>query len=302
MTHAATPPSERAPQAEPRRAAVDAALNVFAKPYQTALSVLSLLQWSGKHIDRVFIQFEPMGSMFDETPPYAVAEYLGDRAVVFQAQQWLAREAADPSRMGDPAYRLSVRYQFAFERSDKDRLFIMHNDVLIKRDFVGALLAVADGAFAVGEIGQCWNCPASRKELVMAAGLGERPCHRTRYRDFQPDFAGLQRLYAEAEKAGFFVRPWRAGWRERYVDRAWPLPECRVNEWGCLVDRAGTRQYVMPEGDVMPFGAFERCGTHNLDTAVSWFRDLNRKGLVARHLDIAPYLIHWVGTGKKDAY
>ena len=31
---------------------------------------------------------------------------------------------------------------------------------------------------------------------------------------------------------------------------------------------------------------------------MGWFRELNRRGLRAKHLDIVPYLKHWVGNGK----
>lgn len=281
---------------------VDVAVNVFAKPYQTALSVLSLLRFSGDRIDRVYLQFEPAGSMYDPAPPYAIAEYLGERAVVFQPGHWLKRQDADPARFAEPAYRLSVRYQYAFENSDKRRLFVMHNDVLIKKDIIGSMLEVMGDAFAVGQIGQCWNCPASQAELVRDAGLGATPCAPERHRDFRPDVAGLQRLYEMASQRGFFVRGYYRGWNEAYRTAAWPLPECRVNEWGCLVDIAKTMPHVVPKGPVPPFGAFEACGDGSLDTAAPWFRELCRLGLEARAMNIRPCLTHWVGNAKKTEY
>lgn len=279
---------------------VDAAVNVFAKPYQTALSVLSLLRWSGERIDRVFMQFEPKGSRYDSVPPYAVAEYLGSRAVVTQPELWLRRETPDRARLDDAAYRLSIRYEYAFERTDKRHLFILHNDVLVLKDIVGAMLELADGFFAVGGIGQCWNCPAADAALVGAAGLGDEACSPDRYADFRPDFAGLGRLYALAEERGVFARPYPEGWDEHYAaaNPAWPLPECRVNEWGCLVDVALTRAHVVPQGDILPFGAFEQCGSTRYDTAAAWFRELNRLGLRAKHMDTGGHLRHWVGNDK----
>lgn len=281
---------------------VDVAVNIFAKPYQTSLSLLSLLRYSGRHIDRIFLQFEPSGSVYDTASPYAIADYLGDRAVIFQPEYWLKLEAADLSRLADPRYRLSIRYQHAFEHSQKRFLFVMHNDVLIKRDIIGAMLEQIDGAFAVGQIGQCWNCPAKNAELLAAAGLDAPACTPQNYRDFQPDFDGLKRLYEAARAKGVFVRPYWEGWDLHYSPKAWPLPECRVNEWGCLVDLEQTRNLAMPLGAIPPFGAFEACGSICLDTAVAWFRELNRHGLHARHMDIAPYLTHWVGTGKMTSY
>ena len=287
---------------------VDVAMNIFAKPYQTALSLLSLLQFSERHIDRIYLQFEPQGSMFDPAPPYVIAEYLAaDRLVIHQPKDWLRRDPVDMGRLDDPEYRWSLRYQYAFEHTDKRYLLVLHNDVLIKRDIVGAMLSVIQdsghdsggGAFAVGQIGQCWNCPASNEALVRDSGCADFACSPERYRDFRPDFAGLRRLYALAAQREVFVRPYWEGWERHYSPDPWPLPECRVNEWGCLVDVQMTRPLVRPEGDILPFGGYEPCGNFCLDIDVAWFRELHRRGLHARHMDILPYLTHWVGTGKK---
>lgn len=279
---------------------VDVALNVFAKPYQTALSVLSLLDHSNERIDRIFFQFEPAGSRYDKVPPYAIAHYLGERAVIFQPDIWLECAPVEPARLADPVYRFSIRYQHAFEHTDKRYLVLVHNDVFVVRDLVSALLEQAHGFFAVGGIGQCWNCPASDAGLVNAAGLGNAACCPDGYFDFRPDYDGLRRLYALGREMGFPQRAYDLGWQAQYAHAAfaWPLPECRVNEWGCLVDVAATRQYVAPLGPVLPFGAFEACGAVTYDTDVAWFRELSRLGLRARHVDIAPYLRHWVGHDK----
>lgn len=282
---------------------VDVALNVFAKPYQTALSLLSLLRFSRNHINTVYFQFEPYGSEFDAVPPYPIVYYLEERPelprpVVSQPKYWLKLEPTDVSRLADPEYRLSIRYQHAFEVSTADYLLIIHNDILVLRDLVGALVDGIGDAFAMGELGQCWNCPARNAGLVRAAGLGDFPCLREQYDSFQPDFAGLVRLYEVAAQKGMRVRPYWQGWKAHYDPLPWPLPECRINEWGCLINLEMTRPLVVPRGDILPFGSFEACGKVALDTAVAWFRELNRQGLRARHLHMEPYLRHWVGNGK----
>ena len=281
---------------------VDVALNIFAKPYQTSLSVLSLLKYCDAYIDRVYLQFEPSGSMFDTALPYAIAGYLGKRAVVTQPEYWLKLEAADASRYGEPGYRMSVRYQHAFENTDKKYLFIMHNDVLIKGDVIGKMLEDIGGAFVIGQLGQCWNCPASKQEVVKECGLGERACHPDYYQEIRPDFEELRCLYQTAAKQGKFVRPYLPHLAANYSDGGWPLPECRVNEWAALVDVGSTRQHVVPHGAVAPFGAFEFCGKICLDTSVAWFRGLHRLGFRARNMDIKPYVTHWIGTGKMTSY
>lgn len=85
---------------------VDVAVNIFAKPFQTALSLLSLLKHSGEHVGVIWLQFEPYGSRHDVISPYYIGRYLreelGERCQVFQPNFWLAREAADPTRLDDP--------------------------------------------------------------------------------------------------------------------------------------------------------------------------------------------------------
>ncbi|MDR1659794.1 MAG: hypothetical protein LBR94_05575 [Desulfovibrio sp.] len=53
----------------PSEPSVDAALNIFAKPYRTALSVLPLPRCCDRHIDRVYLRFEPRGSRFARPRP-----------------------------------------------------------------------------------------------------------------------------------------------------------------------------------------------------------------------------------------
>ncbi len=287
--------------APPARA--DVALNIFGKPYQTALTLLSLLRFSRRHIGTIYLQFEPYGSAFDRALPYVAAEYLqtlpdAPPLEIYQPRHWLGLDPPDLSRLADPEYRLSIRYEHAFEHSEAGRLLVLHNDVLILRDMLGYMLEHIGDAFVMGGVGQCWNCPARHGSLLRAANCGDAACVPSRYAEFRPDFAGLGRLYEQAVRAGFFVRPWWEGWKSGYAEEAWPLPECRVNEWGCLVNLEATRDLVIPRGPVTPFGAFEACGSVALDTAVAWFRDLNRRGLRARHMEMRPFLTHWVGNGK----
>lgn len=283
-------------------AQVDVVLNIFAKPYQTALALLTLIKYSGQHIGCIYPQFEPAGSRYDAVPPYAIAEYLreqGRQIDVFQPSIWVECEPVNEERLQDTEYRLAMRYQYAFEKTDKKYLFFLHNDQFFKRDIIGALLDAIDGAFAAGKIGQCWNCPASNAEVMQAAGFGSAPCTPETYADFQPDFEGLERLYATALAMKVFVRPYCEGLAPHYSEQAWPLPECRVNEWGCLVDIEQTRKLTMPFGPVLPFGAFEYCGGGTpLDTAVAWFRELSRLGFRARHVDIDKFIHHFGGSSR----
>jgi hypothetical protein len=280
---------------------VDVSINIFAKPFQTALALLSLLKYSAKHIDCLYLQFEPLGSRYDADPPYSIVRYLqakGYKVIVFQPELWLATDVTDETRLQDEAYRFSLRYQYAFEHTDKKFLFILHNDELFKRDIIGDMLEHIDGAFAIGQLGQCWNCPLRNAELVQAAGLGSLACTPERYQEYKPDAKALRILYVEAQKRNIWARPYLAGLDAHYSVSGWPLPECRVNEWGCLVDVEQTKPLTFPQGDILPFGAYEACTEVTLDIAVHWFRDLCRKGFFARHFDLSRYINHFLGHNR----
>lgn len=281
----------------------DVAMNIFAKPYQTALSLLSLLEHSGSRIRRLWLQFEPFGSKYDSADPYAITRYLrekGSDIVVSQPRQWLAREPVGEEILRDPEKRRGIRYWDAFVNSDADFLFVSHNDVFIYKDIVGALLENIGDAFVIGSLGQCWNCPASKKELMRDV-LNRESCTPGAYLDFLPTSEELRRLYAAARERGIFARPYdEDNFSGEFAENPWPLPECRVNEWACLVNLKKTRPLTFPRGPAWPFGAFRAYANHNLDTGSAWFRDLHREGLRAKNFDIKPYLKHWVGTGAKS--
>ena len=118
---------------------------------------------------------------------------------VFQPDNWLDLNAADPARFADEAYRCGIRYQYAFERSTSRRLFLMHNDVIVLKDVLGYLSGLMGDAVAVGHLGQCWNCPAHVAELTREV-MDCEPCGPERYMDFRPDYNQLQQLYALAHQ------------------------------------------------------------------------------------------------------
>ncbi len=185
--------------------------------------------------------------------------------------------------------------------------------MFIFRDVLGALLDAAQreereqgrAPFAAGRIGQCWNCPAGNAALMR--DLFDLPaCAPEHFEEYRPLFAGpdgparLQELYGEARKHGMFTRPYDAS----FSVCSWPLPECRVNEWACLIDLAQTRPLTVPLGGALPPGAFSPCGDRaregevTLDTGVAWFRSMYAHGLRAAHLPVESCMKHWGGTGR----
>lgn len=283
---------------------IDAAVNIFAKPWQTALTLLSLHQASGQHIWEYWLQFEPAGSKFDKIPPYHIVPYLtqelGLRVHVFQPEIWQARTPADPYRMADREYRKQLRYGQAFEGTKNHFLFLTHNDVFFRKDLVGALRQNIGDAFAIGQLGQCWNCPASN-DAIMESVMGCSCCTPLTYMKIRPTFEQLAALYKKAREIDFPARPYdKRNFSREFERQPWPLPECRVNEWACLLNMDMIRPACMPFGAAWPPGAFRDCSGHNLDVVTPTFRDLHAQGMHAKHFNFSGFMDHFVGTGNKS--
>lgn len=255
---------------------VDVAINVYGKPFQTAVTLLSLLEHSGEHIGRIHITLEkrqPFSAEFG-----GLLRMLGDRATIHRPRFWFGvRPQRSRWLMQWQPYRHALRYQHAWETSDKPFLFITHNDVLYTGDLIGELLARIPGHIAAGPVGQCWNCPAS------IAGK----CGPDRYWEFRPTYPEWVDL------AKRFPGP-RAAHYAHVVDPAspWPLPECRVNEWSALIDLRQARAITMPIGKAVPFGAL-----FGLDIGTQWFHAMAQLGARVKHVDIHPYAEHaWTSS------
>jgi hypothetical protein len=183
-----------------------------------------------------------------------------------------------------------MRYQYGFETTDKKFALIIHNDIEVIRDVVGSMLNEIGKATAIGEIGQCWWCPAGQTGL----------CSSERYTEFRPAYSQLMFIYnkdMDYKKR----RAYNLGLREEFQKNPWPLPECRVNEWCMLVNIKKARQVTIPFGKSAPIGALYASGAKigetwsdevNLDTGVQWFRDLNHAGHIFRDFLIEEYILH----------
>lgn len=232
---------------------VDVAINVFGKPYQTAISLLSLLKYSKQHINRIFFTEETKQSHEDDGAK-ALDFLPKDLIVYYKPKYYLSFQYLDMDKLNtDAEYRQSIRYQYAWEHSDKDYLFLMHNDCLFTNDIIGNMLPMiqSDKCAGVGTVGQCWNCPACH------AGL----CDGTKYKSFNPTY----------EEAIEIVRnfPGRRT-KEEYIDKEHPMPftECRLNEFAALIHLGRTRHLVIPHGNSLLFGCY------GIDIGSQWFKSM----------------------------
>ena len=267
---------------------VDVAINVFGKPAQTALTLFSLLAHSGRWIDRIYFveERDSLNTVYAHAGTLAA---LGQRVILHRPTFMNWRYAVDQARLGVGDYRYALRYQFAFEHTDKKYLLIVHNDCEFVGDAVGLLLGALGEHAGVGEIGQCWLCPANH--------LGR--CGPGRFMDYRPDFIELAGLYAALDPK-IYRRKYLEEPTEALIHRPWPLPECRLNEFCCLLNMRKAVPDTCPRGPARPFGAYVDVGnpaTGNgiLDIGVAWFGDMVHLGHTFAHVPLGEHVGHLGG-------
>ncbi len=268
--------TERSLQKRELKPKVDVVINVYGKPYNTAVTLYTLLKHSGQWIDKIyFIQErkQPHNSNFD-----FIKTAFGKRIVSYTPGLWLwVRPFRTKLVFKFPGFRKSVRYQYGWEQTDKDFLFITHNDVLYSDDVIGAMLQRIGNNIGIGPVGQCWNCSAH------FAGLCT-PDTYTQYRPSYPELLELMKQHPGSREKDYGNLP--------YKNQPWPLPECRLNEWTAMINMEVARGITMPLGKAVPFGAF-----YELDIGTRWFGDVLNMGHTVANFGIEPYASHaWSGT------
>jgi tetratricopeptide (TPR) repeat protein len=258
---------------------VDVAINVYGKPYQTYITLLSLWKHSGQHINKIFFieeRSQPFNAQFE-----MIYQRFEGKLEIYVPSSQIFNHFFKPDMVRKNYYRISLRYQYAWEKSLNQYLFITHNDVLYHDDIIGTMLKeIQPNYVGIGQIGQCWNCPAKVAKI----------CNSHNYMD-------LNLSYEEAvdltEKYSPLARKEQA---LQLIDKnnPIPLPECRLNEFACLIDRKTTMNDIMPRGSVPPFGAYS-----GIDLACGWFKGLSLLGYKFKHFEISKFCTHgWIeGAG-----
>jgi len=259
---------------EIKNSRVDVAINAYGKPYQTAVTLYTLLKHSGQWIDKIYFVEEKKQP--DNSSYQFILDKLDDRIVYYKPAFWFWYNKVHKFFQNFKQYRYSIRYQYAWEKSDKDYLLLLHNDIYFTGDLVGEYLNKIGNHTAIGKIGQCWNCPAYSASL----------CNGDSYTNYKPDYQGLMNLSEKFPGA-------RSHLYEAAVDKKlpWPLPECRMNEYVALVNLAKAKPATVPVGKANAFGTLNK-----LDVGVEWFSQLNNQGgHTFANFNYDPYAIHsWV--------
>lgn len=267
----------------------DVCMQAFGKPLQTALALLTLHQFSGAFINKMFFVIEPAA------PKYDNRSLNGLNGIVpsmhsFTPAIWNGLDELDPDRLKDEKYRHSIRYQYGWETSDADFLLLLHNDVVFKDDIVTPFINNIGANVGIGAIGQCWNCPAHNRAVTRRTNINKgNPCKPENYDNCSCSFDQLKEAYRISHLLKLPLR-WKAedALQREYEKRPWPLPECRLNEWCGMINLGKARKLTVPYGTGRPFGAY----LPGHDLGVAWFRDMNHAGLRFAHMDIKPYVEH----------
>lgn len=257
---------------------VEAAIPVFARPWQSLLTGYSLLASSPGLVSRVWWEFRGDGPFGDSAAWVAGVLRLAFPSVKFVV--WNASHSHPavnyPAAALDRDYRLGFPFQRAWEGCGDAPLLLLHNDVevlpLALDGALSRLLGSGPSVAGVGKVGMCHACPAHNR----GCSGGQS------YESFQPNAAELRHLIETAP-------PRRLLAAEVDEDTPWPIGECRLNEWFALVWPGRVRRWVFPVGTIPIVG--ERCG--RLDGGVRWFGGLARRGY--RFLYHQAPIVHWAG-------
>ena len=212
---------------------VDVIVQVYGKPWQTLCTLKSLMLHNEDFIDQIYFieeKEQPYGDKVD----WVVKEFTNVIHIKLDTYQFWA--------MGNTA-----RYQKAIENSNKTWVFITHNDVNYTGNVIKNMLDLSNEfVCGIGEIGQCWNCPA--KELC---GGGEN------WNNWNPAF----------EEINFLKLP-HVRTNKSNLNKDYPklMPECRLNEWACLINRKTSLEQPY-------FGEYD-----NVDIGIKWFQEMYKRG------------------------
>lgn len=223
---------------------VDVCINVYGKPWQTLCTLKTLMLHSGEHIDKIYF-IEEKNQPYDDSVSWVVNYF--DNIIKYQPEKYVfIKTNVDKNNFHDV---LNIRYQYGIEYTDKNFIFITHNDVLYTADIIGDMLNKIGDSIGIGEIGQCWNCPANIDKM----------CGYGKFNDWNPIKSDVQKLELP------YIRTYEHMINKETIK---PMPECRLNEWACLLN------VNLVKSDTTYF--FGQYG--GIDLGSIWFHDMYNKG------------------------
>lgn len=263
---------------------IDVCLNVLGKPYQTIVTLKSLLKYSGQHIDKIYL-IEEIKQTNDYDFDLIKKELNYDGLIRFKPKHhlWINFTNLDLVH-SDEDYRLSLRYQYGLENTDKSHMLLIHNDVLFHSDIVGEFLNEDEDLFGIGSVGQCWNCPLFLESICIGDKL-EKNIENLNYDDV------IVFVDKRKETRTYYYR------NKINKQKPLPMPECRINEWCMLINVDLYKKEVLEKKEVVPFG-----GYFQMDIGDLWFRQMTDKGYKFKNFDINKNVTHAYFTTENNGH
>lgn len=252
---------------------VDVAINVHKRPIASYLALKSLIRNCENDIDRIYF-------IDDNHELVDYSNILNDVDLKYHLEYFKPKynfwtNPINLQKIEDEEYRHSIRYQYAIEKTDKEFLFIMHDDIVVNGNIIKDLRDNIGDCIGIGEIGQCWNCPAKK--------LGK--CVSEKFEEYKPSYEELFEMYSSD-----LPPRWKNCLGKYFQQFPWPLPECRLNEYACLININKNNFKEFPF-----FGTVTQVDNLILDTATGWFRKNIYKGYKFKHFDIYKDIYHEKG-------
>ena len=138
-----------------------------------------------------------------------------------------------------------IRYQWAINNTTASKLFIMHDDILFRKNIIKKYLDEFNknpNLAIIGDLGQCWAC-----------------AHQNN--------CSPSKIMKQEYPSGIWPRTYRTKKKKNLFDRNYER-ECRINEWCCLIDVEKIRKIKSHFGNYIDGG----------DIAAFWFEDMIKSG------------------------
>ena len=250
---------------------VDVVLNIFGKPWQTIVTIKTLLKYSSKYIDKIYFIIED--DIINKDIKWIIREFNYDNIICYTPKYSLKLGITDIEKCkNDIDYLYSLRYEYGLKNTDKKYILVIHNDVLFTSDVIMPFINNIKDGFGIGEIGQCWNCSLFYDHI----------CDHDKFIHNNLPYNIILDSVNKYPNLRMFLN-------KRYIDINYTkvLPECRLNEWCVLIDAEKYKKFVIPNGTVSPLG-----GYFKVDTGTAWFEDMYRMGFEAVNYSMYKHIMH----------
>lgn len=159
---------------------IDVAVQNYNKKESLMYTLLTLKKYCGQHIENIYINDDcssDESEVFFKNPyilralqPWNIYFRVNEKkaglcfytAKMLRKPHNLFNYITDVVRGCRPTIvqRDDVRYQYALDKTNKNYLFIIHDDIEFRADVVDIYLKNIQRNMAIiGDLGQCWRCP-----------------------------------------------------------------------------------------------------------------------------------------------